>query len=313
MKHLGILLMAYGGLETAEEEPLRAYLQHIRRGRPPSQEEVKDLQRRYQAIGGRSPLKEITYLQGQSLKSFLENHLKKAKEIEVHIAIGMKHCPPFIEEGIKELLQRDCNPIMALALAPHQSRMTTDTYSQAVQEMIQSLTSPISVVLVGDWHLHPLFLQAWARKIKEALDQLPPDTLVLFTAHSLPTRILSWNDPYPQQIEETASAIAQELGLSHWRKAYQSAGRTPEPWLGPDIKEALAEIKEEGFHSVLVAPIGFVADHLEILYDIDIDARQYAESLGLQLARPQSLNTDPLFISCLGDMVIQSLRKKDLN
>ncbi len=313
MKHLGILLMAYGGLETAEEEPLKAYLQHIRRGRPPSQEEVKDLQRRYQAIGGRSPLKEITSLQAQSLKRYLENQLKGAGEQEIHIAIGMKHCPPFIEEGIKELLQKDCNPVIALALAPHQSRMTTDSYFQAAQESVQSLALPIQLIPVRDWHLHPLFIQAWVRKIKETLDLLPPNTLVLFTAHSLPTRILSWGDPYPQQIEETAAAIAQELALPYWRRAYQSAGRTPEPWLGPDIKEALAKIKEEGFRSVLVAPIGFVADHLEILYDIDIDAQQHAESLGLQLARPQSLNADPLFIRCLGDTVIQSLQPPELN
>lgn len=302
-KRYGILVMAYGTPASAAEAHVRPYLEHIRHGRSVSEAAVADLQRRYEAIGGYSPLIEISARQAQGLACRLA---ELAPDVEWDVSLGMKHSPPFIAEGLSRLADAGPELIVLLPLAPHASRLTTEEYFAAAQEAAAKLDAPL--VPAREWHTHPRFVRAWARRVRVALEYLPPGTAVVFTAHSLPARILEWNDPYPEKVRETAEAVARATGLAGWQVAYQSASQTGEPWLGPDILEVLEEVARRGAPAVLTVPIGFVADHLEVLYDLDIEARSKAQTLGLQFGRTPSLNDDPDFLAALAEAVLRTIR-----
>lgn len=297
----GVLLMAYGSPEALDD--LEAYFTHIRGGRKPSSEAIEELKERYRRIGGRSPLGEITRAQAHAL----ERMLNADSSEKYRVYIGMKHWRPFIHEAIEQMAADGIERAVGLALAPHYSRMSVGAYIEAAREALKE--HPMEMRFVGSWHLQPSFLEAWASRIHEALERFRPEerdgVVVVFTAHGLPERILQWDDPYPRQLRETCEALAQRLRLPapRWRLAYQSAGHTCEPWLGPDMLDALDELAHQGVKSVLVCPIGSVADHLEILYGIDVECRERAERLGLHLERPESLNDDPLFIQALAEIV----------
>ena len=197
--------------------------------------------------------------------------------------------------------------VIAVPLAPHYSRMSTDGYRSAVEEAVRSLPHPMRVRLVENWHGNPLFVAAAAEKVRDAVEGLSPEDVagveVVFTAHSLPRRILQWDDPYPRELLESCEAVAGAAGVASWRFAYQSASHTGQPWLGPDILECLAALPNEGKRAALVVPIGFVSDNLEILFDIDVEAQELAEGIGLRLQRAEMLNTSPAFIAALADVV----------
>ena len=298
---VGILLMAYGSPESLDE--VEAYYTQIRGRRHPLPSAATELQERYRRIGGRSPLTEITRAQAQALQ-----HALNTDGSRFRVYLGMRHWRPSIREAIGQMAVRDgLRKAVGLALAPHYSRLSVGAYIEAARQALQELHSSLQIRFVESWHLQPLFLAALAQRVRQALNRFTPaerDRLtVVFTAHSLPQRILQWGDPYPAQLHETCREVARQVALSRWRFAYQSASRTGEPWLGPEVLNVLNELAREDTQAVLLCPVGFVADNLEILYDIDIASRQKAGQLGLHLERTDSLNDDPRFIRALAATV----------
>lgn len=295
-----ILLMAYGTPERLED--VEPYFTHIRGGRTPSPEAVENLRSRYERVGGGTPLLRIT----QQVREQLELALVDAG-IPRRVYVGMKHWHPFIADTMRQMNADGVERITAVALAPHYSRMSVGAYRHAVQEAQAALGSQFELHFVDNWHLQPSFLAMMRGLVSVALGKFPAaardDVRVVFTAHSLPVKIREWRDPYEHQLHESAKALAESLGLEHWRVGWQSAGGTREPWIGPDILDVLDDLKTEGVTNVLQVPIGFVADHLEILYDIDVEAKGKASELGIHLERTELPNARPEFIGMLVDVV----------
>lgn len=298
---IGVLLMAYGS--PAGPEDLEAYYTHIRGGRRPSPEMLADLAARYRAIGGRSPLLDVTQRQAEGLQARLDREAPG----RYRVYIGMKHSPPFIAEVIAAMAADGLREGVGLALAPHYSRMSIGTYIGTAEAARRRLTPPLAMRYVQRWGEHPRLIDALADRLQAAMATLPDDerteTPVIFTAHSLPEKILAWGDPYPEELRRTAEAVAARAGIRRWVFAYQSAGRSADPWLGPDVAEAIRRLHGSGARSVAVCTVGFIADHLEVLYDLDIEAKGLAGSLGLRFVRAGSLNDHPLLIEALADLV----------
>lgn len=288
----GVLLVAYGApLDLEEVEP---YLLDVRGGRPTPPELVEELRARYAAIGGRSPLLDHTRRQAQALQQRLGG---------LPVLVGMRHWRPYVREALEQARQSGLRRLVALALAPHYSHISIGAYQRA----IEAARDTIEIAFVPHWYDHPRFLDAVARKLARALERFPaaerPAVPIVFTAHSIPQRLVREGDPYPEQLRTSASAVIARLGPHPWHLAYQSAGRSPEPWLGPDAGDLLAELAAQGVRQALICPIGFVADHLEVLYDVDIEYQRLAHDLGIRLERTESLNADPLLIEALADLV----------
>ena len=276
------MLMAYGS--PARPEDVRPYLEDVRGGRPVSNEAVEELAERYRRIGGRSPLDDVTEAQRSALE----------QELGTPVFVGMKHWRPRISEAVEAALAAGATRIVGLVLAPHYSRLSIGGYRERLEE---ALADRAELVLVESWHDEPAFVDVLADRVRGT------NAWVVFTAHSLPERILADGDPYREQLLETSRLAAERAGLERWSFAFQSASTTGEPWLGPDVLEELERLRSEGVDKVLVAPIGFVSDHLEILWDLDIEAREKAEELGLDLTRIESLNDDPAFVRALANVV----------
>lgn len=295
-----VLLMAYGTPERLED--VGPYFTHIRGGREPSPEAVAHLRARYERVGGGTPLLRIT----QQVRERLEHALANAG-MPKRVYVGMKHWHPYIAESMREMQADGVDRVIALALAPHYSRMSVGAYRHAVEETQKELGDAFELCFVNHWHTEPAFLAMMRRLVTDALARFPAserdDVFVVFTAHSLPVKIREWNDPYEAQLLESAKAVAESLGLNRWRFGWQSAGGTREPWIGPDILDVLDTLKSEGAKNVLQVPIGFVADHLEVLYDIDIEAKGKANELGMRLERTELPNARPEFIATLVDVV----------
>lgn len=295
-----VLLMAYGSPQSLED--VEAYYTHIRGGRAPSPELLTELLERYRAIGGRSPLTEITRRQAARLERTLAEH-----GVATRVYVGMKHARPFIAQVVREMLDGGVTHGVSLVLAPHFSTMSVGAYIQAVEEA----GSPrLQFTHIKSWCEHPGFIAAVAAHLRHAMEGFSEIPHVLFTAHSLPQRILTWNDPYPTEIRRSAEAAARVVGITRWGIAYQSAGRTPEPWLGPDVEASIQELHAAGERGVVVCPVGFVTDHLEVLYDLDIHAQALAARLGIQFARTAMLNDGPQFIDALADLIAPRLRAR---
>ncbi|MDR7465367.1 MAG: ferrochelatase [Armatimonadota bacterium] len=292
-----VLLMAYGSPATLAE--VGAYYTHIRGGRPPSAELLAELVERYRAIGGRSPLVEITHRQAAALEATLA-----ARGYAVSVRAGMRHAPPFIGDVIREMAAARIRHAVGMALAPHYSRLSVGVYVEAAE---QARPPGLTLTYITSWGDHPGFLAAVAARLRAAAQRFPAAPYVVFTAHSLPQRIRTWDDPYPEEVNRSAAGAARLAALPRWTVAYQSAGRTPEPWLGPDLLSTLERLRREGEREVLVCPIGFVADHLEVLYDIDVEAQGLAARLGLRLERTAMPNDAPDFITALADLVAPHL------
>jgi protoporphyrin/coproporphyrin ferrochelatase len=294
----GVLVMAYGTPTTRED--VEAYYTRIRHGRAPSAELLADLVRRYDAIGGTSPLAKRTADQVAALRAALE----AAQPGEYEVVFGSKYEPPLLEDAARELLARGVTRVIGLVLAPHSSSMSTDQYMARARE---ALGDGVDFVPLGAWWDAEGFCEIIARRVRDALASIPverrADAEVIFSAHSLPESILAAGDTYPEQLAESARRAAALAGLDHYGLAWQSAGRTGDVWLGPDILVLLAELAARGVRDVISCPIGFVADHLEVLYDIDVDAQRVAHEVGLNLVRTASLNDDPDFIDVLARVV----------
>lgn len=287
--------MAYGSPER--DEDIEAYYTHIRGGRKPTAEELENLKLRYRAIGGRSPLYGITKSTADKLE----------KQLSTRVYVGMKHWHPFISEAFDEISKEGVTDVVAVALAPHFSRMSIGAYQSAVEKANEEHWGKVRVKYINEWYLDPIFIEKWEERITRALKDKFAEVIdreaiyFLFSAHSLPERILTWNDPYKIQLLETADKLAGQLNLAskQFGFAFQSAGHTSEPWLGPDIIPKIKELGENGWKYVLVIPIGFVSDHLEILYDIDIEAKQIGDQLGIRVERTGSFNDSDDFIEIL--------------
>ncbi|QSO49936.1 ferrochelatase [Alicyclobacillus mengziensis] len=303
---IGVLVMAYGTPRSlAEVEP---YYTHIRHGRKPTPALLDNLIERYRAIGGVSPLNDITSAQA----SGIEHRLNRFGPGTFKVYLGMKHASPFIADAVVQMARDGIRHAVSLVLAPHYSTMSVKTYQKEADDKAAELGIP-SFVHVDSWHLEPLFIDLLADRVKTALKAFAPDAKVrvLFSAHSLPERILSLGDPYPQQLRETGDTVAKQIGLTNYSFAWQSAGRTDEKWLGPDILNVLRELHDGGEDNVVVCPAGFVSDHLEVLYDVDIECQATAQELGMHLTRTESLNADPRFLDMLSAVVLR--RAEDLS
>jgi ferrochelatase len=296
----GILLMAYGTPERLED--VGEYFTHIRGGRRPSDEAVAHLTARYARVGGGTPLRKIT----EAVRDGLQTELAKS-DAPYRVYVGMKHWHPYIAETLAQMQRDGIREVIALALAPHYSRMSIGAYKHALDEANAALGNPFTFHLVESWHLEPAFIAMIAERVKVAVKRIQRAgqrvPLVVFTAHSLPVRIREWSDPYEAQLLASATAVADALELRDWRFAWQSAGGTTEPWIGPDMLEYLDELAKEGVKQVVQVPIGFVSDHLEVLYDIDIEAVEAARRLGIQLVRTELPNASPELIRTLRHIV----------
>lgn len=285
-----ILLMAYGTPER--DEDIEPYFTHIRHGRPPSAESLANLRERYAAVGGQTPLRALT----EDVAVRVADELRHRGD-ERPIYIGMKHWHPYIAAAVERMAADGVTRATGLVLAPHYSRMSVGQYRKYFDEANATLGSPIELRMIDRWHDRPEFIDMMATLVREGLAQFPADrrddVTVVFTAHSLPEKIRLWGDPYEQELADSARAVAAHMALRHWRQAWQSAGQTGEPWIGPDILDFLETLQAEGVRDVLQVPIGFVADHLEVLYDIDLEAKQKATSLGMTLHRTPLPNARP--------------------
>jgi ferrochelatase len=300
MSRSAVIAMAYGTPATPAD--LEPYYTHIRHGRPPSPELLAELRERYEAIGGRSPLLEITEAQAAGLRTAL----RAAGHGDVDVVLGMKHAPPFIEDAVHDLVAAGVEHVVGLVLAPHYSSMSVGEYAARVEAALGDGPGAATFEIVRSWATAPGYVEWLARATRAAIGQLGPaayDAEVVFTAHSLPERILAAGDPYPDELRATAEAVARTAGLSRWSVAWQSAGRTADPWIGPDILEALPYVAAGGASGVVVCPAGFVADHLEVLFDLDIEAAAAARKRGLPFARTAAPNADPRFTATLAEIV----------
>lgn len=296
---VGVLLMSYG--TPAAPEDVEEYYTHIRRGRTPTPEQLADLQARYDAIGGVSPLAERTQAQARGVQAALD----AAEPGRFRVFAAAKHAPPFVEDGVRAMAEAGVREAVALVLAPHYSALSVGEYIERVAAAADIAEPPLRMTFVRDWHVEPALIELLAERVREARAGFAEDAVVetLVTAHSLPARVLSMDDPYVEQVHRTGAAIATAAGLTRWRVAWQSAGRTPEPWLTPDLLDVLPALANEGVQGVIVCPVGFTADHLEVLYDIDVQARQVAEKVGVALVRTRSLNDDPRFVALVAELV----------
>ena len=288
--------MAYGS--PASMEGVEAYYTHIRGGRKPSPEQLRDLTGRYRAIGGPSPLLKITMKQADALQASLSKSGSSAR-----VYAGMKHSEPFIGEVLGRMKSYGVADLLCVALAPHYSAISIGGYVKAVEEANGGGAGELKVSFVKHWHTKPELISLWAERVANLLPRTGPEAEVVFSAHSLPERILREGDPYRDQLLETSRLVAKNVDHAVWSFAFQSASKTGEPWLGPDILDHLQSRFDAGRRDFIVAPIGFVTDHLEILYDIDVECKEWAERVGARLLRCESPNDSPELVACLRSIV----------
>jgi ferrochelatase len=299
---VGVLLMAHGGPDSLEEMP--GYLASIRGGRPTNRAVLNEMLHNYRLVGGRSPLLEISRRQAAALEDRLN---REGPEFKVYL--GMQHWSPWIEETVRDMLADGITRGVALVLAPHYSSFSVAKYHKKVQAGLEMYGGKIEFEFINSYNTAPGYIEAMANRVREGLDRWPAGEQagvhVILSAHSLPERAIRMGDPYQEQLFESARLIADQAGLSddRWSWSYQSAGRSPDPWLGPQLDEQIIALAQRGVRNIVSVPIGFVSDHVEILYDIDIKAQATARENAVRLERPPALNDDPLFIGALAGLV----------
>ncbi|HEX4434768.1 MAG TPA: ferrochelatase [Acidimicrobiales bacterium] len=293
----GVLLMAHGTPASTTE--IAPFYTRIRRGRPPTPEQLAELEARYAAIGGVSPLAVRTREQVDAVRTALETRAPG----RYVVSFGAKHTDPLIEEGATELTAAGVARVVGLVLTPHGSSFGSEEYI----ERAATALGDTPFVPVGPWFATPSLVDLLAARVQQALRTVTGRATVIFTAHSLPERIREAGDTYPEQLAESAQLVGSAAGLDEWLVAWQSPGRTPEPWLGPDVRDVVHQLAADDLaDAVVICPIGFVADHLEVLYDLDVEVADVAAASGLAYARTASLNADPVFIATLADLIIDA-------
>ncbi|WP_044893224.1 ferrochelatase [Bacillus alveayuensis] len=307
-KKMGLLVMAYG--TPYKEEDIERYYTHIRHGRKPDEESLQDLKDRYKAIGGISPLAKITQEQAKKL----EEHLNQIQdEIEFTSYLGLKHIEPFIEDAVKEMKQDGIQEAVSIVLAPHFSTFSIQSYNKRAIETAEKLGGP-TITTIESWYKEPKFIDYWAKEVRKTYEKMTDEerekAVLIVSAHSLPEKIIQMGDPYPNQLQESAELIAKQAGVSDYAVGWQSAGNTPEPWLGPDVQDLTRDLFEhKGYRAFVYIPVGFVADHLEVLYDNDIECKAVTDELGASYYRPEMPNAKPEFIDALASVVLKHLNK----
>jgi protoporphyrin/coproporphyrin ferrochelatase len=305
-KRMGLLVMAYGTPYSLED--LIPYYTHIRHGRKPTPEMIEDLRNRYEAIGGISPLARITLDQAEKL----EQHLNQIQdEIEFKMYLGLKHIEPFIEDAVKKMHEDGIEEAVSLVLAPHFSTFSVQSYNGRAVEEAEKLGG-LTIKTIESWYKEPKFINYWVDKIKAIFDQMmqaeKEKAVLIVSAHSLPEKILQLRDPYPSQLQETADLIVNQAGIKNYEIGWQSAGNTPEPWIGPDVQDLTRDLFErKQYTSFVYAPVGFVCEHLEVLYDNDIECKAVTDQLGAKYYRPEMPNAKDEFIDCLSTVILKSL------
>jgi protoporphyrin/coproporphyrin ferrochelatase len=306
-KKMGLLVMAYG--TPYKEEDIERYYTHIRHGRKPSEELLEDLKQRYKAIGGISPLAKITLEQAKQLEKRL-NDIQD--DIEFQMYLGLKHIEPFVEDAVRQMHEDGIKEAVSIVLAPHFSTFSIQSYNERAKAEAEKLGGPV-IYTIDSWYDEPKFIDYWVEKVKEVYASMTEEerekAVLIVSAHSLPEKIIAAGDPYPQQLAETAKRIAEKAGVKHYAVGWQSAGNTPEPWLGPDVQDLTRQLhQEKGYTSFVYVPVGFVADHLEVLYDNDIECKQVTEEIGANYYRPEMPNANPKFIDALATVVLKRIK-----
>lgn len=309
MKKIAVILMTYGTAKTSREVP--QYLKNVYGGKDAPEETIKEFRRRYKLIGG-SPIIEITQAQATAV----EKELNKRKDGNIYrVGAGMRFSHPFIDEVIEDIA-KDADIVVGIIMSPQYSPIIMKGYIKELQEAVDKLgKKDLKLLMATDWHLEPNFLEALALRVKQIITKQPKkvqdNVPVLFSAHSMPKRVIDKEPDYIDDLKETAAKVAKLVGLpkNRWMFCYQSAGHTPEEWLKPDFADVMPELEKKGQTHVIIAPVQFLADHLEILYDVGIGAREQAEEHGIHFARTESLNTTPLFIKALAGVVEDTLKK----
>jgi ferrochelatase len=305
-KKIGLLVMAYG--TPYKEEDIERYYTHIRRGRKPSPEMLEELTERYRAIGGISPLAKITLEQAEKLESKLN---EMQDDVEFKMYLGLKHIEPFVEDAVRQMKEDGILEAISLVLAPHYSTFSVKSYNERAKEEAAKIGGPV-IHDIESWYKEPKFIEYWAEQVKKTYAKMTEEerskAVLIVSAHSLPEKIIALGDPYPRQLEETADMIAKAVGVEHYAVGWQSAGNTPDPWIGPDVQDLTFDLYEEhGYKAFVYIPVGFVADHLEVLYDNDIECKAVMDKIGASYYRPAMPNAQDEFIECLADAVMKKL------
>ncbi len=300
MADIGVLVMAYGGPDRIED--VAPYLLDVRNHRPTPESIADEVRERYRKIGGRSPILERTQAQATALQLALDPARERFRTI-----VGMRHWHPYISAALTQLESEGIHRAVGLVMAPHYSRMSIGAYYQKAAEA----RSSVAIAPIESWHLLPGYLDTLTERVRSARARFPAseqegEVSVIFTAHSLPERILTWNDPYPEQLRATMEAVVERLALCSARFAYQSAALTPDPWLGPDAGAVIGELAESGVRNIVIAPIGFTCEHVEVLYDVDIELQRQAQELGVRLERIEMVNDAAPMITDLATLVRQA-------
>ena len=301
-EHVAVLLMAYGGPGNLAE--VKPYLMDVRGGRATRPQLLEEIRARYARIGGRSPILERTRAQAAAVGRALGSPFRTF--------VGMRHWHPYIKDTVGEIRRAGYRRVVGVVMAPHYAGMSVGAYEKKLLEAAHD-PDPLDVALVRSWWEQPAFLDTVAEHVRQALQRFPrpAEVQIIFTAHSLPERILATGDPYPEELKGSAADVARRLQRAQWHVAYQSAGATNEPWLGPDAGEVMTELARGGAAALLLVPIGFVCDHVEILYDIDIEYQALAQRLGVQLERTASLNDDAGLVAAVANVVTQTAAARD--
>lgn len=286
-----VLLLAHGAPERLED--VEPYLELVREGRPLPPPLVEEIRGRYAAIGGCSPLTRWTRAQATALEA----------ELGIPVCFGMRNWRPFIREAAERIAQSGIERVVAICLAPQYSKLSVGLYIERTEQALREAGAAVEVVWTRSFHDHPLLIEAFAEKLAFFV----PARRVIFTAHSLPERILTEGDPYDAECRATAAAVAARMEIADWELAYQSRGLTDEKWLGPTVEFCLERCAAEGIRSVVVHPIGFVCDHVEVLYDVDAVYRRFAAEREIILVRPESLNDSPRLTAALADIARKQL------
>ncbi|WP_404458725.1 ferrochelatase [Oceanobacillus kapialis] len=305
---IGLLVMAYG--TPYKEEDIERYYTHIRHGRKPAEDALQDLKDRYKAIGGISPLAKITEQQAAALEADLND---AQDEYEFKAYIGLKHIEPFIEDAVSEMAKDGIKEAVSIVLAPHYSTFSVKSYNTRANDEAEK--HGITIESVESWYNAPGFIKLWSDRIGAIFFEMAPEerekAVLVVSAHSLPEKILQNGDPYPEQLRETAELIQEETGIKNVEIGWQSEGNTPDPWLGPDVQDLTRKLyHEKGYRSFVYAPVGFIADHLEVLYDNDYECKVVCDELGANYYRPEMPNVNPQFIHTLAGVVLQKVKSE---
>lgn len=301
LSHQAVLLISFGGPTAAAE--IRPFLARVLKGIPIPKERVEEVVRHYEAVGGRSPLNDITFRQAEFLQRLLNE-----QGLPLPVYVGMRNSSPFLAETLRQMAENGISKALGFILSSHQTEASWERYQKNVADARDELGGPAPEIdYCPGWHAHPLFIRTLAELIQPCLDRVEERnrfrTPLIFTAHSLPVAMAS-RSPYVEQLQETSRLVADRLSHRRWSVAYQSrSGRPTDPWLEPDIGQAIRKLAAEAAPAIIVAPIGFVSDHVEVLYDLDIEARKIAEDLGLRFLRASCPNDHPTFIQMMADVI----------